>query len=446
MPLNETDVARRIRDGELMSPLKFSGFWLVDLRITGTGLAYRTKLREHVWRSPELYLNEAFLARCNGLPLVVNHPPSGRVDEAWFREHGAGSVVLPYIRGDEVRAVCRLYGQDIVERILTEEMSTSPGVLLGKEATELPAEDGETILIEGEPWLLDHIALVTKEQGALGVWDKGGEPSGITRPFNHEDIQMDKDELKALLSDMFSPVKETVTALEGRMDSLEQTYQTAQAEAGADKIRADAQIDADKIRADAQAEADKIRADAQAEADDIRADAQKDAEQLRADAQAENTPDEPDGSEARADDNPDETVRDDADEAALAEAQARADSACAACGVKPLSPFSGEKPLDYRRRVLKSLVKFSDQYKDLDVRTINDAAAMDIIEKSVFADAQASVSKRIASTVGSLIPRVRTDNGREIREYFGDMNTWLNRFKPASMTVMDNLNHGGHQK
>lgn len=60
MNLTELELAQRIRDGTVPSPMKFSNMWLVNLRITGTGLAYRTGLKEHVWRDPNIYLNDAF--------------------------------------------------------------------------------------------------------------------------------------------------------------------------------------------------------------------------------------------------------------------------------------------------------------------------------------------------------------------------------------------------
>lgn len=74
MNLTELELAQRIRDGTAPSPMKFSNMWLVNIRITGTGLAYRTGLKEHVWRDPNLYLNDEFLQRCNGLPVIANHP------------------------------------------------------------------------------------------------------------------------------------------------------------------------------------------------------------------------------------------------------------------------------------------------------------------------------------------------------------------------------------
>ncbi|MEF4112076.1 hypothetical protein U9029_22055 [Escherichia coli] len=62
MSLTELEVAERIRDGTVPSPVKFSNMWLVNLRITGTGLAYRAGLKEHVWRDPKLYRKRALIA------------------------------------------------------------------------------------------------------------------------------------------------------------------------------------------------------------------------------------------------------------------------------------------------------------------------------------------------------------------------------------------------
>ncbi|MFP1495973.1 hypothetical protein ACLB1Q_06625 [Escherichia coli] len=72
------------------------------LRITGTGLAYRAGLKEHVWRDPKLYLNEEFLRRCNGLPYVSQTILTTQFStEEDFKLRIVGSVMLPYIRGDE---------------------------------------------------------------------------------------------------------------------------------------------------------------------------------------------------------------------------------------------------------------------------------------------------------------------------------------------------------
>ena len=58
MNLTEFEAAQYIRDGTLDSPVKFSNMWLINLRITGTGAAYRSGEKEFVWRDPKIYLNE----------------------------------------------------------------------------------------------------------------------------------------------------------------------------------------------------------------------------------------------------------------------------------------------------------------------------------------------------------------------------------------------------
>lgn len=240
MSLTELEVAERIRDGTVPSPVKFSNMWLVNLRITGTGLAYRAGLKEHVWRDPKLYLNEEFLRRCNGLPVIANHPDDAVLTEEDFKSRIVGSVMLPYIRGDEVWAVCRVYLQSIVEEITEGDVSTSPSVVFNSTSGNVEVQEGDTnFLIEGVPFLVDHIALVTKDHGSLGVWDKDRIPAGV-EVTNTGEIEMEKEELQALLqgvvSDALQGINQKIDGVVTRMDSLEQR----------DKARADAEEQAKK--------------------------------------------------------------------------------------------------------------------------------------------------------------------------------------------------------
>ena len=78
---NELDIARGIRDGDLPSPQKFGdNLWLFAMRITGTGTAYRSKLDELVFRDPDIFLTEDFLERCQGLPVIVQHPKNDKLE------------------------------------------------------------------------------------------------------------------------------------------------------------------------------------------------------------------------------------------------------------------------------------------------------------------------------------------------------------------------------
>lgn len=415
MSLTELEVAERIRDGTVPSPVKFSNMWLLNLRITGTGLAYRAGLREHVWRDPKLYLNEEFLRRCNGLPVIANHPDDAVLTEEDFKSRIVGSVMLPYIRGDEVWAICRIYLKSIVEEITEGNVSTSPSVVFNSTSGNVEVQEGDTnFLIEGVPFLVDHIALVTKDHGSLGVWDKDRIPAGV-EVTNTGEIEMDKEELQTLLqgvvSDALSGINQKIDGVVTRMDSLEQR----------DKARADADEQAkkeaeEKAKADAEAE-EKRKADEAAE-EQRKADEAAAEEQRKADEAAE---------EQRKADEAEEKERNDS---ALAEAQAKADSAFSACGKNAPAPFSGENALDYRKRALIAMQKHSPVHKDVNIRAIADSATLAVLEDAIFSAARQTIEKEMNNTQGQLHKRVRSDEaGRRITEYQGDPNVWLNTFK-----------------
>ncbi len=434
MSLTELEVAERIRDGTVPSPVKFSNMWLVNLRITGTGLAYRAGLKEHVWRDPKLYLNEEFLRRCNGLPVIANHPDDAVLTEEDFKSRIVGSVMLPYIRGDEVWAVCRVYLQSIVEEITEGDVSTSPSVVFNSTSGNVEVQEGDTnFLIEGVPFLVDHIALVTKDHGSLGVWDKDRIPAGV-EVTNTGEIEMEKEELQALLqgvvSDALQGINQKIDGVVTRMDSLEQR----------DKARADAEDQAkkeagEKAKADEAAdEAAAKEAEEKAKADEAAA---KDAEEkAKADSEAE---------EQRKADEEAEKERNDS---ALAEAQAKADSAFSACGKNAPAPFSGENALDYRKRALIAMQKHSPAYKDVNIRAIADSATLAVLEDAIFSAARQSIEKEMMSTQGQLHKRIRNDEaGRRITEYQGDPNVWLSAFKIpgrrlAKINTQGSLNNG----
>ena len=184
----EHDIAKAIRDGELPSGQRVGDLWLFDLRITGTGVSYRPSRDEYVFRPPEYYLTDDFLERCQGLSVIFDHPEKGLLDTNEFRQRSIGSIVLPYIpttedekhRLSDVWGIARIYDGDAAELLLTTEMSTSPAVSFTSDAMEtVRTEDGSKLLIEGNPALLDHLAVVSEASGSKGVWDKGGPATGV---------------------------------------------------------------------------------------------------------------------------------------------------------------------------------------------------------------------------------------------------------------------------
>ena len=187
----ETDIAKLMAAGVLPSPQMYANIALYNIRITGTGLAYRSGLGEHVWRDAELYLNQDFLDRCNGLAVVMDHPDTIALTTEEYKKRNIGAIMLPYIKAEaeEVWGIAKVYDADAVKEMNEGEISTSPTVVFNETAGNitLQTENGQPLLIEGVPFLLDHIAIVTKARGSKGVWDKGGEPAGVLLN-NHNEV------------------------------------------------------------------------------------------------------------------------------------------------------------------------------------------------------------------------------------------------------------------
>lgn len=169
MSADELTIAEMIRDGELSSPQHYHNMVLFLIRITGTGVSYRPALNEYVYRKPEHYLTDRFLQRCNGLPVIWQHPKKSLLTSKEFGDRIVGTVFLPFIREDEVWAVVKIFDAEAIQILNTEQMSTSPAVLLEPGSAVKETTKGERLLIEEKPKLLDHIAICEQ-----GVWDKGG--------------------------------------------------------------------------------------------------------------------------------------------------------------------------------------------------------------------------------------------------------------------------------
>jgi hypothetical protein len=85
-------------------------------------------------------------------------------------------MFLPYIKGEDVWGIARVYDIEAISMITDEQLSTSPSVVFRdpKVNYNIELEDGSTLLVEGKPSFVDHLAICEK-----GVWDKGGDASGI---------------------------------------------------------------------------------------------------------------------------------------------------------------------------------------------------------------------------------------------------------------------------
>lgn len=258
---DELDIAEAIRDGKLGSPQHYENVWLFQIRVTGTGAAYRDKHREYVWRDPSEYLDERFLRRCAGLPIIIEHPDTKMLDGKEFQDRIVGTVFVPFIKGDEVHAIVKIWDEATAALLQDEQLSTSPAVVfrepdIGK---TINIGDGEHLLIEGKPALLDHCALCVR-----GVWDKSGPPSGVlltpdesTDMAEHDERDRKDAEEKERAdrarhdSDIMTKLDSIMSSLDNankRMDALEARHRKDAEDEG--KERKDAEREA-KEREDA---------------------------------------------------------------------------------------------------------------------------------------------------------------------------------------------------
>lgn len=178
LTMDELGVARAMSTGRLTSPQRYENVWLFAIRITGTGISYRHARKEFVWRDPKIYMNDDFLARCNGLSVIWEHPDKSLLNEKEFENRVIGSIFLPYLRPEleEVWGIAKVYDEKAAQDMRDEQLSTSPAVNFAdpSENDRVRLENGKIMLIEGKPSLLDHIAICPR-----GVWDKGGDPTGV---------------------------------------------------------------------------------------------------------------------------------------------------------------------------------------------------------------------------------------------------------------------------
>jgi hypothetical protein len=489
--MNELDLAEQVRDGILPSPTNVGGMSLWSLRITGTGLSYRSGHDEFVWRSPDIYLTDRFLQRCNGLPVIWNHPekvPALNSEE--FANRIVGTVMLPFIRDDSVWAICRIYDAEAIRLMTENQMSTSPAVVFkpadGNKTIEL---NGETFLIEGNPSLLDHVCVCS-----AGVWDQGRPPDGIrtdTLPTTQEPIGMTEEEQAVAdkarkdAEAKLDAIMDSFKRMDSRLDAMEVADKARKDAAEEEQKRADAgrrdaarkdrfaprkdgeSDDAFKARCDADEDAD--RKAWQEDGDDEETAADK-AKRRRADAVACDAKARKDAAEdkeradkVRADaavtqENADLKARLAAMEAtlkgittetpaserdALAAAQARADSVAAMFGDRALQPIPGETPLAYRKRLLSRFQRHSDRFKETRFDAL-DGATLGTVEDVVYADASSAARQPGTVQTGMLIPVIEHVGGRPITRFHGDPMSWMQHFMTGAQVGSFNRNPKGN--
>jgi 8-oxo-dGTP pyrophosphatase MutT (NUDIX family) len=447
---NELDIAKRMAAKELPSPQRYENVWLFDLRITGTGLSYRTALDEYSWRTPDQFLTEEFRERCYGLPVIFEHPKT-LLNSKEYHERNVGSIFLPYLTTDEVWGIAKVFDDDAAVLMHESHESTSPAVVFRDAGSaEFREIDGKTVLIEGKPSYLDHLA-ICKE----GVWDKGGEPSGV----NNGEIRMDEnvtpapaEQVPAWADALGKRFDEGLASFGQRLDALENKGGDPMPAA---PMRGDAGPAAEMAVAEA-AGAVEESAEAKAarelkERQDAEDCARRDSEEKeRKEKEEMERKDAAERLDAQSRENADLKAKLEAmnaritslttplsvsDRDALSSAQARWDSVAQMLGDSIPAPLHGESPIAYRQRLASRFQKHSDKFKGIRLDSL-DGVVFDTVEEQIRMDAQAYAKSPAVSPTGKLIPIVRSDEaGRRITEYSGDMDAWLGFFKHQGQGV-----------
>ena len=473
---NEYGIAVMMKEGELSSPQVYHNVTLFNIRITGTGVSYRPTYDEYVYRKPENYLTPEFLARINGLPVIMMHPAKALLNSKEFANRIVGTVFLPFIRGDEVWAVCKIYDDETIKLLQTEKLSTSPSVLVA--GTKLKFDDGSRLLVEDDPTIVDHIAICQH-----GVWDKGDEPSGIEQSQIVGDMAMadedkkeekkeeKKDDAASKRADdekfdiMLKGIKdacEKMDALGKRMDEFESKDKEEEKKKDA-ASKADDDDDDDKRKDAEEPEEEKGKAKElvadNKKKDSKRKDEDHDTDVMRGDkvkadkAKADDDDDDKrkddddDDAKKRKDDDDDDKRKDradsvdlraiiakqqkeldrlsnvmkgpsDAEFASISKAQAKADDVYIAHGGRAPRPLFGETTIQYRRRIADDLRKFSS-YKEFNLGVLSAEKDFSQIEDQIYSDAMTAARMPSDLPEGRVRMTERNVNGHVYREFHG---------------------------
>ena len=111
----------------------------------------------------------------------------------------------------------------------------------------------------------------------------------------------------------------------------------------------------------------------------------------------------------------------DADFAAMADTQARADAVFSAFGKRAPRPLDGETLPRYRRRLASALKAHSPEWKDVNLTAMVDNAAFDVIEKRIYADALHAANHPTDIEAGDLreITTVNPTTGQRMTRFAG---------------------------
>lgn len=445
LKMDELGIARAMQAGDIASPQRYENLALFKMRITGTGVSYRKALDEFVWRDPKLYLNADFLQRCNGLPLIWEHPKRAMLNSDEFDSRVIGTVFLPFIQDDEVWCIAKVFNAEAIRLMETEQLSTSPAVVFRDPDvnSKLELDDGSTLLVEGKPSLLDHLAVCER-----GVWDKGGEPNGIVMAIGDSQMAEEKKEVETKAdADAGAKLDKVLAHLDSvasMCDSLTKRMDSFEEEKKADKARKDAEEEEAKKADSGKDPVEEDEKPVEVVADkrkDAEGDKEEDKEVAKADSIKLSKLESENAELRKMIEGISEKLpksMSDAEHDALIAAQARADSVFQAFGKRAKRPLDGETLTGYRRRMCNELKQHSKAWKDSDLAIISaDAKTFESVEAQIYADALVAAKHPADLEEGSLREIVSVDpiTGQRMSTFVG-RSTFIAQMKRAPRAVV----------
>jgi hypothetical protein len=437
-PAGATDheVAEGIRDGKFASPQVYGDFWLFDVRVTGTGMAWRESLGEWAHRDPELWTSPEFVQRCNGLAVIWLHPPTPGLNTEEFRQRSIGSIVLPYVKGDEVWGIAKIFDEDAALAMQYTHKSTSPGVTPPKGAQAVTLESGDKVLDEGLPLILDHLAICE-----AGVWDKDGPPEGIRLDSLIGKGEVVTEEEKAKLEKERDDAKTRADAAESELKSErdDRAKKDAADAARADKAKKDAEETekAEKEKADAKRDSRKDRHARHDAKDDImdcsRCDSEEKEEikekerddKKRKDAAAAEVVVEAGRGTEEIKDSKKKLAEMEAhiaelqraakplsfeDRDAISKSYHRYDSLYASLMDVAPDALNGESPIAYRKRCANGLRRYTTSFKNYVFHDSQQDTDFALVERAIFDEAVAYAKNPPAETISGIVREVHKIN------------------------------------
>lgn len=474
-PADATDhqVAEGMRDGTYASPQQYGDFWLFDLRITGTGMAWRDSIEEWAFRDKDLWLSEAFVQRCNGLPVIFGHPERAGLNSQEFEERAIGTIVLPYIKGDEVWGVAKIFSADAAAAMQKSHRSTSPGVTPPKGSTPLllelgtEAQDSGTeaqsvkVLAEGLPLILDHLAVCQ-----AGVWDKDGPPEGIRLDaLSRKDSSVTEEEAAKIKQERDDATRRADSAEKERDDmKADASKKDAEEKERADKAKKD-EDEEKAVKAAEKEKVDKAKKDSRKDRHDkhdgdimdcSRCDSEEETEREdKAKKDAAGAPkegvDADRGTELH--DSKFATMQATldrqaaqiaamtaqpsiADANAIAAAWGRWDSLYQALGDQTPQAYPGEKPRAYLRRLADGVRKYTDSWKSYAFHDSQQEQDFDAVSNLIFTEALAFSKKPLVDKPGFMREIVTHPHGKTRTEFIGDHKApWLPFQHPTKFAI-----------